>query len=107
MAGFFYGLGISLTHLALLITSTLIKPPDFERARKLDKEYFDFIQNMKPNETSVEILTIRADSNYIQELGNQHLKICEREAEEMNWLVKFMTVIHAYSLLICLYREVF
>lgn len=36
MAGFFYGFGISLTHLAMLIGTIFVKLPDFEKAKEHD-----------------------------------------------------------------------
>ena len=42
-AGFFYGLGFSLFHLALIVTQSIIKWPNIEEAKEYDLRYSDQI----------------------------------------------------------------
>lgn len=42
-AGFFYGLGFSLFHLALIVTQSIIKWPNIEEAKEYDVRYSDQI----------------------------------------------------------------
>lgn len=47
MGGFFYGLGVSIIHLALLVGALFVKGPQFEKARELDEKFIEEIQDLK------------------------------------------------------------
>ena len=44
MAGFFYGLGCSIVHLALFVAANFVRRPQLDRAKELDRLY---LQDLK------------------------------------------------------------
>ena len=46
MAGFFYGFGNSLIHLALFVAANFVDRPNIERAMALDQAYFKELEDM-------------------------------------------------------------
>ena len=43
----------------------------------------------------------------LKQLENDYLRVCEDQAQGLEMLMMFMIAMHVYSILICLYRELF
>ena len=112
MAGFFYGFGCSLIHLALFVAIHFVQRPNVERAKELDQEYYGQLEailergNAQGTGAMVSLQGFgRAKLKKL--IADDRLNFCEREADKINDLITYLIVVHVYSTIICLYRELF
>lgn len=61
MGGFFYGLGVSLIHMALLVGALFVKPANVDIAKSFDKEYFKQLDEMQAKDASSLLNSLRED----------------------------------------------
>ena len=107
MAGFFYGFGVSLIHMALLVGALFVKPANFDVARSHDQAYFKQLEDMQPKNASLLLNSLRQDPNKMKLLATEYLNVCENQAHEFTMLMNFLIAMHIYAIMICLYRELF
>jgi len=87
-AGFFYGLGCSLVHLCMFFAILFIDRPHLEKAKEMDKKYYNDIKPKFP------------------EVHEDHQYFCQSEVEKFDNLITQFIILHFCCAFVCLYREI-